>query len=352
MNTPPREGRGAAPAGAGLFRVVPVHRGLALAALLILAAPSVPALQTQAQLEIVATGLLRPLQLVWDGRALIVLSYSARGDSAGELYRLPVESAGPVDLTRHPATRIPFRGADGTTLGSLARDPESGALFVGEENGTRVWRLGDDGRLTLYVTGLRRLSGGGTITFDRAGRLVLLDYADPYVSRPEERLPPGLEQLRIEEDYLGPMIFRLTLDTSVGLPRRLEHVPSLYPRGWGKRTGSAQLSQFTSVTALANGDLLLLASSGVLYRLGADGGPTVFARLPHGQYTRTHLATSADGTVYVSGGFHVGQVFRVSRDGAVETLASDLADPEGIAVDGRGAVYVAESSLHRIVRLR
>jgi hypothetical protein len=35
-----------------------------------------------------------------------------------------------------------------------------------------------------------------------------------------------------------------------------------------------------------------------------------------------------------------------------ETLASDLADPEGIAVDGRGAVYVAESSLHRIVRLR
>jgi sugar lactone lactonase YvrE len=56
--------------------------------------------------------------------------------------------------------------------------------------------------------------------------------------------------------------------------------------------------------------------------------------------------------VYVSGGFHVGQVFRVSRDGAVETVASDLADPEGIAVDGRGAVYVAESSLHRIVRLR
>src|SRR5258707_453609 len=97
------------------------------------------------------------------------------------------------------------------------------------------------------------------------------------------------------------MIFRLTLDTSVGLPRRLEHVPSLYPRGWGKRTGSSQLPQFTSVTALANGDLLLLASSGVLYRLGADGGPTVFARLPHGQYTRTHLATSADGTGVAAG---------------------------------------------------
>jgi hypothetical protein len=324
---------------------------LVLAALLILAAPSLPSPRTQAQIETVATGMLRPLQIVWDGQALIALSYSARGDSAGELYRIPIDSGTPVDLTRKPA-RIPFRGADGTTLGSLAREPESGTLFVGEENGTRVWRLGADGRLTLYVTGLRRLAGGGTVAFDRAGRLILLDYADPYVSRPEERLPPGLEQFRLEEDYLGPLVFRLALDTSVGLPRRAENVPPLYPRGWRKPAGGGQLPQFSSVTTLANGDLVLLASSGVLHRLGADGILTVFAQLPRGQYTRTHLATGADGTVYVSGGFHLGQVFRVSRDGAVETLASDLADPEGIAVDGRGAVYVAESSLHRIVRLR
>jgi hypothetical protein len=331
--------------------VAAIRRRLVLAALLTLAAPSAPSPETQAQVETVATGVLRPLQIVWDGHGLIVLSYSARGDSAGELYRIPIDSGAPVDLTRRPA-KIPFRGADGTTLGSLAREPESGTLFVGEENGTRIWRLGADERLTLYVTGLRRLAGGGTVTFDRAGRLILIDYADPYVSRPEERLPPGLEQLRLEEDYLGPLVFRLALDTSVGLPRRLENVQPLYPRGWGKRRGGAQLPQFSSVTTLPNGDLLLLASSGVLHRIAADGSLTVFAALPRGQYTRTNLAAAADGAVYVSGGFHVGQVFRVSRDGAVETLASDLADPEGIAVDGRGAVYVAESSLHRIVRLR
>jgi len=324
---------------------------LTLAALLVATALPVRLPGAQSQIETVVTGLLRPLQLVWDGHALIVLSYSARGDSAGELHRIAVDGAAPVDLTQKPA-RIPFRGADGTTLGSLARDPESGALFVGEENGTRVWRLGADERLFLYATGLRRLGGGGTLMFDRAGRLVMLDYADPYVSRPEERLPPGLEQLRLEEDYLGPLVFRLTLDASIALPRRLENVPPVYPRGWGRRKGGSQLPQFSSVTTLANGDLVLLASSGVLYRLAADGALTIFATLPRGQYTRTALVTAADGTVYVSGGFHVGQVFRVSRDGAIETLASDLADPEGIAVDGRGAVYVAESSLHRIVRLR
>jgi len=201
-----------------------------MAALLIGTMSPVQLRGSQSQVETVVTGLLRPLQLLWDGQALIVLSHSARGDAAGELYRIAIDSSAPVDLTLKPM-RIPFRGADGTTLGSLARDPESGALFVGEENGTRLWRLGTDERLTPYVTGLRRLGGGGTVAFDRAGRLLLLDYADPYVSRPEERLPPGLEQLRLEEDYLGPLVFRLALDPSVALPRRLENVQPLYPRG-------------------------------------------------------------------------------------------------------------------------
>ena len=339
------------PDGAGLCKVAGTRRVITVAALLILAVWPARLPGAQPQPEAVVTGLLRPLQLVWDGRALIVLSYSARGDAAGELYRIPVDAAAPLDPAR-PPTRIPFRGADGTTLGSLARDPESGALFVGEENGRRVWRLGSDERLTLYVTGLRRLGGGGTVLFDRAGRLVLLDYSDPYVSRPEERLPPGLEQLRLEDDYLGPLVFRVVLDSSVALPRRLENLQPIYPRGWARRRSGTQLPQFSSVTTLPGGDLLLLASSGVLHRLAADGSLTVFAALPRGQYTRTNMATGPDGAVYVSGGFHVGQVFRVSLDGAVEALASDLADPEGIAVDGRGAVYVAESSLHRIVRLR
>src|SRR6266542_5991617 len=73
---------------------------------------------------------------------------------------------------------------------------------------------------------------------------------------------------------------------------------------------------------------------------------------PRGQYNRTHLAAASDGSIIVSGGFHVGRIFRVRVDGSVTVLAENLADPEGLALDARDTVYVAESSLHRIVRLR
>jgi hypothetical protein len=300
---------------------------------------------------VVATGVPRPLQLVWDGRALVVLSPGARGDSAGEIYRLPLDVDAPVDLARQPRVRIPFADPSAATLGSMALDPRSGDLFLGEENGTHVWRLGADERLALYATGLRRLAGGSTLAFDRFGRLVLVDYADPYLSQPDERPPPGLEQLR-EEDYRGPLVFRLTLDPSLPLPRRLGSLPPLFPRAWGGRAGGGMLPHLISVAPLPHGDLLLLTSGGGLYRLGGDGGFALFARLPRGQYNRTNMTAAADGTVFVSGGFHVGRVFRVAADGGVTVVASGLADPAGIALDDRGALYVAESSLHRIVRLR
>jgi sugar lactone lactonase YvrE len=75
------------------------------------------------------------------------------------------------------------------------------------------------------------------------------------------------------------------------------------------------------------------------------------ARLPAGHYHRTNMAVAPDGSVYVSSGFHIRGLYRVSPTGAVESIARELGDPAGIAVDRDGAVYVAETALHRIVRL-
>jgi sugar lactone lactonase YvrE len=75
-------------------------------------------------------------------------------------------------------------------------------------------------------------------------------------------------------------------------------------------------------------------------------------RLPSGHFNRTSMAVGPDGSVYVSSGFHIREVYRVSPTGAVTSIASGLGDPQGIAVDPTGALYIAETALHRIIRLR
>jgi hypothetical protein len=306
-----------------------VTAALALAALAAVAAGG-PA--TNSGVEIVATGIPRPLQLAVDGGFLLVLSPGLRGDSAGELYRFDLAAAEPVDLGRQPRLRIPFADSRMATLGSLALRPSTAEIFVGEENGQRVWRLAADGRLSTYATGLRRLGGGSTLAFDAGGRLVIVDYVDPRVTPPEERLP-GLEQFR-DEDYRGPLVFRLELDPDIALPRRLDRLAPLFPRGWGGPAGGGLLPRLISVAASPDGTLV------------------PWTRLPAGQYNRTSMVMAPDGTLYVSGGFHVSAVFRVTPPGRVSVVADNLGDPEGVALDARGDLYVAESSFHRIVRVR
>jgi hypothetical protein len=298
--------------------------------------------------EVVATGVPRPLQLVLDRRTLVVLSPGARGDSAGELYRLELDTL-PVDASRLPRVRVPFLDGRLATLGSMALEPASHDLFLGEENGARVYRLDANERLTPYLDRLRRLAGGSALAFDGAGRLLLVDHADPLISPSEDKPAPGLEQFK-DEDYRGPLVLRLTLDPSLPLPRRADRLPPLYPRNWGGRTGGAMLPRLVAVAA-AGDDLVMVASSGVLYRLAADRLAPV-ATLPRGQYLRINMVAGPDDSVYISGGFSIGYIFHVTRDGTITPLPGPIGDPQGLALAPDGYLYVAESSLHRIIRLR
>ncbi len=282
------------------------------------------------RVEVVVTGIPRPIQLGFDGQeSLVVLSQGWRGDAAGEIFRIDMRGSQPVDVARSPRVVIPFAGEPRkTALGSLAVDPASGDLFLGEENGNRIYRLGAGHRLQAVAVGLDHLLGGSTIAVDPRGRLIFLDYASPETHlRSETPLAPSLSWLT-QEGYWGPAVFRVDV-----------HDASREPT-W----------RLIGVTT-AGDDLIVLSVVGEVFRLGADGDLHFIARLPPGHYHRTSLAMGPDGSVFVSGGFQVQKIFRITPAGEVSIVASDLGDPGGIVFDRAGALYVAETALHRIIRI-
>jgi DNA-binding beta-propeller fold protein YncE len=301
--------------------------------------------------EVAVADVGRPIQLAFDraGR-LVVLGHGRRGDAAGEIHRFDVARALPVDAEGTPRIVIPFSQAPRkTALGSLTVDPRTDDIYLGEENGNRISRLSTDHRLTAVAVGLQHLVGGSSIALDGDGRLVTVDYASPETQgRAEVPPPPGLEALGT--GYQGPLVFRVTVGEGAVLPRRLDLLPPFFPRGWIAPPGEP-LTRFMAVAARTDGTLVLLDSLGQVFRLTGGGDLYPLARLPAGHYQRTSLAIARDGALFVSTGFHVRRLFRMSAEGTVTTIASELGDPNGVAVDPDGHIYVAETALHRVIRI-
>lgn len=304
------------------------------------------------KVDVVATAVPRPLQLALTSSGLLVVLGHAH-EGAAELYWLDPADPLPKDGSHLPRMVIPFSpGPRKSVFGSMAVHPRSGDLFLGEENGNRIYRLTAEHRLIPIAVGLYHLVGGSSLTFDAEGRLVLLDFASPETQlRSEAPPPPELDWLA-QEAYRGPLVFRIEPDVHPRLPHRLDVLPPLYPRGWGVRAPREPQPRFISVAAAPSGHLLLLDSLGHLWRWSAETGLGLVANLPSGHYHRTNVALGPDGTLFVSTGFHIRQLLRVAPSGVVTTIAWNLADPEGLVVDAAGALYLAESALHRIIRIR
>jgi hypothetical protein len=198
--------------------------------------------------------------------------------------------------------------------------------------------------------GLYHLVGGGGIAFDADGRLVVIDFISTETQlRSESRPPPALDWLA-GEGYQGPLVFRLDLGEERPLPRRLDLAAPFFPRGWPQGE-SPPPPRFVAVAAGPQGDIVLLDSLGQVTRLTPDGQLQLLACLGSGHYHRTNMAVAPDGTVVVSTGFHIRRLLSISPGGALATIASDLGDPNGLAIDASGAIYLAETAHHRILRL-
>ena len=304
------------------------------------------------RVEVAVTGIPRPIQLALDAQGmLVVLGQGWRGDAAAELYRIDPRGPLPADAARMPRVVIPFAsGPRKMALGSLAVDPRTGDLFLGEENGNRIYRLGPGERLQAVAVGLNHLLGGSSMALDGQGRLVFLDYASPESHRRSETPQlPSLSWLT-DEGYRGPEVFRIDLREERPLPRPVDLLLPILPRGGSIPVGREPPWRLIGVAA-AGDDPFVLSAVGELLRLAPDGVLRSIVRLPAGHYHRINLAMGPDGSVFICGGFHIRQIYRISPGGDVSTVASDLGDPGGIVVDRDGTLYVAETALHRIIRI-
>src|SRR5207244_8515055 len=222
------------------------------------------------RVDVVATGVPRPIQLAVDPRGrLVVLGLGWSGDAAGEIYRLDLRAPLPIDASRVPRVVIPF--ADQirkAVLGSLAVDPRSGSLFLGEENGNRIYRLGDEPRLQPVAVGLNHLLGGTALTLDRRGRLVFVDYAGSEAHlRSETPLPPSLSWL-VDGGYRGPLVSRIDPAEGRPTPRAAALLVPTLPRREAARPEREPLWRLIGVTATPGDDLVFLSSVGEVLRLG------------------------------------------------------------------------------------
>jgi hypothetical protein len=302
--------------------------------------------------EVVVTGIPRPLQVGFGPAGALVVLSQGRGDAAGEIVTVDPSAAIPIEGGLLPRRLVPFAEDERkTVLGSLAINPRTEDIVLGEENGNRIYRLTEEGSLAPLAVGLYHLVGGSGIAFDGDGRLVVIDFVSTETQlRSESRPPPALDWLA-GEGYQGPLVYRLDLGEDRPLPRRLDLGAPFFPRG-RQPANSLPSPRFVAVATTLSGDIVLLDSLGQVTRLTADGRLHLVAALGAGHYHRTNMAVAPDGTVVVSTGFHIRRLLGISPGGTVTDIAWDLGDPNGLAIDASGVIYLAETAHHRILRIR
>jgi hypothetical protein len=307
--------------------------------------------------EVFATGVTDPIDLAPASASSLVVLDSGGPTGVGHvLYRLPIGPRGApaADARAQPRVVVPI-GPQGLPYpaGSIAVHPRSDLVFLSEFGGKRLYRLGPDGRLTLYAAGFWMLPRGA-IRFDADGRLLVLDFPgqrgvpaepDPYA---EER-----GWFDAGEPTEGSVLYRVDVEEALPLPRRVEYWrPSLRlgVRSLG-RTPSPDLQ--SGIAVAPRGDLFLTLLMGI-FRI-VEGRPVRLSELIGGRSP----TACRDGEFFVYTGHRVGalqdpfggRIVRVEEGKALTEVVGRLGSTQGLACDEGGSLFVADGARHRILRV-
>ncbi|MEL7369622.1 MAG: hypothetical protein AAFN74_11960 [Myxococcota bacterium] len=208
-------------------------------------------------------------------------------------------------VTPPPTSSDRLRLSEATNIDGLFFS-QNGDIFAAEGfNGTKIFRITDDGTVTTYADGL---SGPIDIAEDDDGNL--------YVT-----------------NFLGSSVSRVRTDGTVEAFAQVDPFPAGIVRA---PDGQFYVSIYGAAD-LTSG----LGTGTIIHEISADGTVTEFSSggelmAPVG------IDLGPDGTVYTAN-FHDGRVIAIAADGSQTVLASLLSEVEGLGI---GHVAIAQGKLY------
>lgn len=339
---------------------------------------------------------------LWAAVALIAAALAATFFFARKSSDLP---AGPAPTLFAWSAQLRFAAGDGVRgmrNGPVAQarfdDPyglamtEDGTLYVADAgDNNRIRRIGSDGVVTTlagfnegFADGdgtMARFNTPSGLAVDRAGNLYVADTGNHAIRKVT---PLGMvstvagtgqagfrDGIASQAQFNGPIGVAVdahgnvyVADTYNDRIRRIDAQGQVSTVAGGERPGNSDgagvQARFDTPTALAvdaNGIVWVADTyNNAIRRIGPDG--TVTTPWYAGQemlYRPMSLALTHDGVLYV-GEMSWGRVIQLSVDGRSHVLsgatqAQRLSRPAGLALDGRGGLWVGDAGSHRLHRI-
>ena len=288
-------------------------------------------------------------------------------DSSGNLYvadagnnRIRRVNASGIITTIAGTGSVGYGGDGGSAVEAQLDDPRAvvvdaaGNLYITQTTYSRIRRVDASGNITTVATVLRHPRG---VAVDDAGNLYIADLGNHRVQRVDTAgtttTVAGTGKRGFSGDG-GPAV-EAQLDNPHGVV--LDSVGNLYISGAQQIRRVDASGTITTIAGVFRG--INNNSSG---GYSGDGGPAIEAEL----YLPRGLAFDGTGNLYIAdtGNF---RIRRVNRSGTITTIAgigesgysgdggpavlARLYDPAGVTVDGEGNLYIADSGNHSIRRV-